>query len=135
MNIITWEWFIIIGLIVGWAGTIVGKFIYDCTSYDTVAFLLALPCTVILLASVVFSVILFSAQDAVKDKYVTYVETRTAYYYALLTDDTDDDIVIKAKVDEYNDWYSSNKSKLDNKWTLWGTTSYARKLDYIVEVN
>lgn len=133
--VITWEWFVIIGLIVGWLGVTIGKILYDITSYDTAGYIVAFPSAVILLASLIFSVVLSFAQDTVEDKYVTYVETKTEYYYALLTEDTQDDIIVKAKVDEYNEWYLSNKSKLDNKWTLWGTTSCATKFDYIQEVN
>lgn len=141
MNVITWEWFVVIGLIVGWLGIIVGKILYDYSySMETAGCVVAAVCSVILLAAVIFMIPLEFAQNKVEKEYNRYMEIKIEYYEAALNaaNNPDDDFaqdalsLVKQKVEfEWNSWYDKYKYDLNNEWHLWGTSSYAKKMDYI----
>lgn len=133
MNVVTWEWVMIIGLIVGWLGVLTFYIIDKTTSLVTLPAIGAVISAIILLSALLFNIPLTMAQSKVEKEYTKYIETKTKYYEALLTEDQLDDYVMELEVQEYNFWYSSNKYKLQDKWHLWGTSTYAEKFDYIVK--
>ena len=94
MNVITWEWFIIIGLIVGWLGILIGKIIYD-HSYrlETLGAVMADISSVVLLLSVILMIPLTIAQNKVEKEYNRYMEIKTEYYEAKINylENPDDD--------------------------------------------
>lgn len=141
MNVITWEWFIIIGLIVGWLGILIGKIIYD-HSYrlETLGAVMAVISSVVLLLSVILMIPLTIAQNKVEKEYNRYMEIKTEYYEAKINylENPDDDFAkialgfAEQKVEsEWNAWYDTYKDDLNNEWHLWGTSTYAKKMDYI----
>ena len=131
INIITWEWFIIIGLIVGGLGVLTFCIIDTMTSLVTLPAVGVSISAIILLSALLFNIPLLMAQNKVEKEYAKYIETKAKYYEALLTEDPLDDYAMELEVQKYNVWYSDNKGKLENKWHLWGTSSYANKFDYI----
>lgn len=74
MNVITWEWFMIIGLIVGWLGIFIGKLIYDNSySLETLGTVIAVISSAILLLSVILMIPLTLAQSKVEKEYNRYM--------------------------------------------------------------
>lgn len=141
MNVITWEWFMIIGLIVGWLGILTGKIIWD-HSYrlETLGAVMAVISSVVLLLSVILMIPLTVAQNKVEKEYNRYIEIKTEYYEAKINylENPDDDFAkialgfAEQKVEsEWNAWYDTYKDDLNNEWHLWGTSTYAKKMDYI----
>lgn len=138
MNIITWEWFMIIGLVVGWLGILISKIIYDHSfALETLGTVIAVISSVILLLSVILMIPLTLAQSKVEKEYSRYMEIKAEYYEARINylENPDDDFakialdLAEQKV-EFQ-WYDTYKDDLNNEWHLWGTSSYAKKMDYI----
>ena len=68
------------------------------------------------------------------------MEIKTEYYEARINylENPDDDFakialdLAEQKVEfQWNAWYDKYKDDLNNEWHLWGTSSYAKKMDYI----
>lgn len=133
MNIITWEWFMIIGLIVGWSGFLIGKIIYDNSySLETLGTVMAVISSVILLLSVILMIPLTLAQSKVEKEYNKYIDLKLKYYEAIINEDEITKQYLEmTDIITYNLWYDTYKDDLNNEWHLWGTSSYAKKMDYI----
>ena len=141
MNIITWEWFMIIGLVVGWLGILISKIIYDHSfALETLGTVIAVISSVSLLLAVILMIPLTLAQNKVEKEYSRYMEIKTEYYEARINylENPDDDFakialdLAEQKVEfQWNAWYDKYKDDLNNEWHLWGTSSYAKKMDYI----
>lgn len=133
MNIITWEWFMIIGLIVGWLGFLIGKIIYDNSySLETLGTVIAVISSVILLLSVILMIPLTLAQSKVEKEYNKYIDLKLKYYEAIINEDEITKQYLEmTDIITYNLWYDTYKDDLNNEWHLWGTSSYAKNMDYI----
>lgn len=130
--IITWEWFVIIGFILGAVGIWIGYLISEWTTYDYLSIAIVISGLIVFLTSLILSFLLSLAQNKVEKEYHRYIEIKTQYYEALLSETPLDDAYAEGRVIfEWNKWYDENKGKLNNEWHLWGTSSYAKKMDYI----
>lgn len=122
--------YLILGLLFWCLITLVVAIIFGRLKHYSFAGILAAFAAVIAVGDICLYAATMNAQNDVEKQYVEYLKLQTA---VVQYDDLDvfEQYKVADDVMTYNLWYEKNKEDLENEWSPKGTSSYAKKFDYI----
>lgn len=123
--------YLILGLMGLCLITLVVAVIFGHLKHYAFAGTLAAFATVLAVGNICLYAATMNAQENVRKHYIEYLKLQTS-----VAQYDDLNVLEQYKVADdvmtYNLWYERNKEDLKDEWTLKGTSSYAKELDYII---